>query len=195
MDRVVKFILEIMFILFYRVEIRGFENVPKKGGFILCSNHFGELDMFFAGYKIKRIVHYMAKAELFENPISAWFLRGVGAFPVRRGVADIGAAKTVYSLLKKGEIVGILPEGTRVRNKDINDVKIKSGAAMFAINTGVPILPVAVEGSYKLFSKIRVTYGKPYHIKAPAGRKPSMEELSIYSREIMDKVYSLMEVK
>lgn len=195
MDRFVKFLLRIYFGIFYKVEIKGMENVPKEGGVILCANHIGQLDMFFIGYKIERLVHFMAKAELFNSRIVAWFLKGVGAFPVKRGTGDIGAAKTVYKLLKSGKIVGILPEGTRTRGKNLGDIKVKAGAAMFAVNAGVPILPVGVDGSYKLFTKVRVVIGKPYRIEADPERKLTPEELADLSEDIMRRVYALLEEK
>lgn len=195
MDRFVKFLLKIYFGIFYKVEIKGMENVPKEGGVILCANHIGQLDMFFIGYKIKRLVHFMAKAELFNSRIVAWFLKGVGAFPVKRGTGDIGAAKTVYKLLKSGKIVGILPEGTRTRGKNLGDIKVKAGAAMFAVNAGVPILPVGVDGTYKFFTKVRVVIGKPYRIEADPERKLTPEELADLSEDIMRRVYALLEEK
>ncbi len=195
MDRIVKFLLKIYFGIFYKVEIKGMENVPEEGGVILCANHIGQLDMFFIGYKIKRLVHFMAKAELFNSRIVAWFLKGVGAFPVKRGTGDIGAAKTVYKLLKSGKIVGILPEGTRTRGKDPGNIKVKAGAAMFAVNAGVPILPVGVDGSYKFFTKVRVVIGKPYRIETDPEKKLTPEELADLSEDIMRRVYALLEEK
>lgn len=193
MDRLVKSLLRIYFRIFYRVEIKGMENIPEKGGLILCANHVGELDMFFIGYKMKRLVHFMAKAELFESSLLAWFFRGVGAFPVKRGTGDIGAAKAVYKLLRDGKIVGILPEGTRTRGKDMKDIKVKGGAALFAHSAGVPILPAGVKGSYKLFSRVKVVFGKPYLIEGEQGRKLSAEELQNASDDIMHRIYKLLE--
>lgn len=187
----VKDILKVYFGIFYRVKITGMENVPKEGGLILCANHIGQLDMFFIAYKIKRLVHYMAKAELFKNPILKWFLTNVGAFPVKRGTGDIGAVKTVYKMLKSGKIVGIMPEGTRTKGKE--HVKAKSGAAMFALSADVPILPVGISGSYKLFTKVNVNIGKPFKLEHD-GKKATQEELAAMSEEIMKKIYALVEV-
>jgi 1-acyl-sn-glycerol-3-phosphate acyltransferase len=149
--------------------------------------------MFFIAYKMKRLVHFMAKAELFKSPLLAYILKGIGAFPVKRGTGDIGAAKAVFRILKEGKIVGILPEGTRTRGKDPSKIKIKSGAALFAISSGVPVLPVAVSGTYKLFSKVRVVFGNPYYLKSEENKKYSAEELTIMSEDIMKRVYSLLE--
>lgn len=169
------------------------ENIPKEGGLILCSNHAGELDMFFTGYKMKRLIHFMAKSELFENPFLRWFFTNIGAFPIKRGVADLGAARAVYKLLKTGNIVGIMPEGTRTKGKQKEDIKIKSGAVMFAYSAGVPILPVGVSSNHKLFSKVNVNYGMPFILESKTGRKPTSQELEEMSEELMSRIYSLVE--
>jgi len=191
LEQIVKGALKVYFGIFYRVRIKGMENVPKEGGLILCANHIGRLDMFFIAYKIKRLVHFMAKAELYKYPIIKWFLNNVGAFPVKRGTGDIGAAKTVYKLLKNGEMIGIMPEGTRTKGKE--QVKPKSGAAMFALSAGVPILPVGISGTYKFFSVVNVNIGKPFKLTYEGGRKPSQEDLAAISEEMMKKIYALVE--
>ena len=193
MKKVVRFIIRIILTVLYRVEFIGRENVPLKGAALLCANHPGELDMFFIGCKIKRIVHYMAKEELFKNPLVSAFITWVGAFPVKRGKVDIGAVKKAYTLLSKGHIVGILPEGTRVGKKDRKNVKVWPGAAMIAVNANVPVIPVGVNGDYKLFSKVRVVFGKPYYLEVDRNKKYTKEEFSQMSRDIMDKIYSLVE--
>lgn len=195
MEWVVKTIFKIFFGIFYKVRLVNKENVPKTGAAILCCNHIGELDMFFIAFSLRRLVHYMAKEELFRNPISSWFFYSVGAFPIKRGTGDIGSIKTVLRMLKEGHIVGILPEGTRTRGKDRSEIKVKSGAAMLAIKGNVPIIPVGVKATYRLFSTVRVVYGEPYYLKTEEGRKYTSEELTEFSNEIMDKVYSLLEEK
>jgi 1-acyl-sn-glycerol-3-phosphate acyltransferase len=195
MEWFVKFTLRIFFNLFYRVELVNKKNIPANGGAIVCSNHIGELDMFFIAYSLKRLVHYMAKEELFKNPISSWFFYSVGAFPIKRGTGDIASIKTVLKMLGEGKLVGILPEGHRTRGKDRSQFKPKAGAAMLAIKGNVPIIPVGIKATYKLFSKVKVVFGEPYYIQAEKGRKYTGEELTEFSVEIMDKVYSLLEEK
>lgn len=189
-----KLITRIFFAIFYRVEIVNIENVPSKGPALLCSNHNGELDMFFIGYKLKRWVHYMAKEELFKIPVIGRLVKLMGAFPVKRGDGDIRAIKTTLTLLKQGHIVGIFPEGTRTRGSLNNNIKIKPGIAMFAIKSGVPIIPVAVVGSYKPFSKVKVIFGSTFNLDIDKNKKYTIEEMTIISRGIMDRVYFLMEV-
>lgn len=173
----------------YKLEIVGMENVPRKGSAVLCANHIGGMDMFFMGCHLHRLVHYMAKEELFKNPILGFLIRWVGGFPVRRGRADVEAIKTAFRVLAEGHIIGIFPEGTRKKENK----KIKPGAAMIAARAGVPIIPVALEGNYKLFSKVKVVFGKPFMLDAEKDRKYTSEELAVFSQQIMDRVYALLE--
>jgi len=193
MLNVARFLVNLYFTIFYRVELINKENVPERGAALLCSNHVGAMDMFFIGYKIKRLVHYMAKSELFRIPVIGAIIRWLGAFPVNRGKGDVGAMKTVFRLLDEGKIVGIFPEGTRTRGKiDVNR-KIKPGIALMAIKSDVPIIPVAIKGSYKLFGKVKVIFGQPFKLDVDKNKKYNKEELAEISKMIMNKIYSLME--
>jgi len=193
MINVARFLVKLYFTIFYRVELINKEYVPEQGAALLCSNHVGAMDMFFIGYKIKRLVHYMAKSELFKIPVIGAIIRWLGAFPVNRGKGDIGAMKTVFRLLDEGKIVGIFPEGTRTRGKiDVNR-KIKPGIALMAIKSDVPIIPVAIKGSYKLFGKVKVIFGQPFKLDVDKDKKYNKDELAEMSKMIMSRIYSLME--
>ena len=187
--------VKIVFAIFYRVEVVGKENVPESGPLILCANHNGELDMFFIGYKINRLVRYMAKEELFKNPFLAKFITWLGAFPVKRGKADVEAIKTSLRILENNEVLGIFPEGTRMKNKDAKSVRIKPGVALLAQKSGAPIIPVAVTGKYRPFSKIKVVFGKPFTLDLDKDKKYTNSELAEIAKDIMSKVYALMEEK
>ncbi|HOM01762.1 MAG TPA: lysophospholipid acyltransferase family protein [Acetivibrio sp.] len=175
------------------MRIIGIENVPEEGSVLLCANHIAELDMFFIGYRLKRLVRYMAKEELFKIPLLSSFIRRLGAFPVKRGKGDVGAIKTALKLLEEGQIVGIFPEGTRLKNKKGKAIKAKPGAALLAQKSGAPILPVAISGRYRLFSKIKIVFGKPFTLDLDKDKKYTNSELVEFSESIMKKVYSLLE--
>jgi 1-acyl-sn-glycerol-3-phosphate acyltransferase len=149
------------------------------------------LDMFFLGFRLKRWIYWMAKEELFRNPLLAYVLKKLGAFPVRRGTADISSIKHTCKLLEENKIVGIFPHGTRVKPSKRNR-PVKSGAVLIAANTGVPVIPATVCGTYRLFSKMRVIYGDPYYIEKK-GDKLSKDELSEMSRDMIKRVYALAE--
>lgn len=190
MKEVIRFIVRVFINIFYKAELVGLENIPKSGSALLCANHVHEMDMFFIGYKSKRLIHYMAKEELFKIPVLSGLVTWLGAFPVTRGKADVGAIKTALKLLEEGHIVGIFPEGTRTKGKQKGTVSIKRGVAMIAISSGAPIIPVSINASYRLFSKVRVVFGKPYYLDVEKDKKYSTEEMNDIARGIMERVYS-----
>lgn len=157
-----RFIFAIYLRTVYRMKIYGLENVPKKIPFIICSNHLHMLDPTTIsstipfGYR----VYFMAKKELFRNPILAFLLRRVGAFPVNREEADYAAIKKSYQLLKEGKIIGLFPEGTRSKEGILR--KAQDGAALIAVRSGVPIMPVAIEGPYRPFKPLKVYVGSAF---------------------------------
>jgi len=145
------------------LEARGRENVPTDGPVVLASNHISLLDPPTVGIKLERKVHYMAKEELFKIPLFGPLIRGLGAFPVKRGGVSKDAIRSAINLLKEDKIMGIFPEGTRNSSEGS---AAKKGAAMIAVRSGAVIVPVAVIGEYKLFRKMIVLYGKPVDISA-----------------------------
>ena len=179
--------------ILFRVEIINSHKIPLGGPALLCANHNNMLDMFFLGFKLDRWIYWMAKEELFKNPISGFIFRNLGAFPVKRGAGDVGSIKGAYKLLNENKIVGIFPQGTRIDPSKLDTLKVKSGAAMIAVNAGVPIIPATVQGSYKLFSKMRVIYGDPFMIQNEQDKKYTKEDLSQLSRDILKRVYLLAE--
>lgn len=195
MIKLAKFLLRVIFGVFFRTTVRNTDFVPEKGPILLCANHISFLDMLFIGYKLKRLVHWMAKEELFRIPVLSSFIRKCGAFPIKRGKADVESIKTAISLLEQGHIVGIFPQGTRIGSKDWRTVRVKRGVALLAAKTGVPILPVAIKANYKLFSKVQIIFGEPFKLDLEKDKKYSNDELSKISYNIIERIYSLMEAK
>ncbi len=133
----------------FRVRLHDRERIPAEGGAILAPNHKNFLDPFFLGIANRRPVHYMAKTELLRGP-AGWLLIRLGAFPVRRGEADEQALETARQLLEAGELVVIFPEGTRVEEADALGSP-PHGAGRLAVETGAPIIPVAISGTSHLW--------------------------------------------
>ncbi len=175
--------------LFFRIEIYGKENIPMSGRLILCSNHHSNWDPVTLAVFFPRQVHWMAKKELFKNKIFAKLLFSLGVFPVDREGNDLTAIKKSLRLLKEERVLGIFPEGTRV--KYFNDDFIKSGLALIAVKSQSPVLPVYSEGNYKLFSKIKIIIGHPIYIELEDNVKLSNEKYTEISKDIMRKVYEL----
>lgn len=185
----------LFFKLFYKVSIEGLENIPENGPLIVCSNHISLLDMFLFGPLMLPLrINFMAKQELFKIPLLSGILKALNAYPVNRGHGDLNSAKTTLRLLKEGKAVGIFPEGTR-RNKNKNKEKIKPkyGAILFALDSGAPILPVGIFGDYKLFSKIKVVYGKPYYLPYKKEEKMAKQVMQQMAEQLMEKIYTLGE--
>lgn len=151
--------------LLYRLRARGRENVPRRGGAVLASNHVSNFDPWPLGLPLfpRRYLRFMAKSELYWWPLT-WVLKGGGAFPVRRGERDLEAIETAVRLCREGELVVMFPEGTR-RRKGLRkkwEARPHTGAARIAIEAGVPLIPAAVKGTDRLarLGPLRVVYGE-----------------------------------
>jgi glycerol-3-phosphate dehydrogenase (NAD(P)+) len=131
-------------LLYFRVRRLGREHVPA-GGVILASNHRSFLDPFAIGCSIGPPIFFMAKREMFRNPLLGWILNCMGAFPVRRGESDEESVKTALALLERGHVVVIFPEGTRIRTGSLQ--RPRRGVGRLALESGKPVVPVAVTGS------------------------------------------------
>ena len=138
-----------LFFLIFRWRVEGVENIPQTGGVLLVANHASYLDPPLLGSAASRPVHFMAKAELFKFPVLSWALPRVKAFPVRRGAADRTAIRTAIELLRQGEVVGIFPEGTRTPTGEL--LPPQRGAGLIALRAGVPVVPVALVGTFRPF--------------------------------------------
>jgi len=144
------------------LNVVGAENVPETGAVILASNHASNFDPPLVGTAVRqRLIHFMAKEELFHNPIMNWFLHYMNTFPVHRGHVDRKALVEALRVLKSGEILGIFPEGTRITT---GLGAFHEGMAAIAVKSGVPVIPVAVVGSRDLpkhSGPLLVVFGKP----------------------------------
>lgn len=189
--RVLYAVLWPVFHLLYPIKVTGRENIPE-GAAILCPNHTHALDPFFVvfAFRRKHIMRAMAKAELMRVPVIGWILRNIGVFGVERGSADITAVKTALRYLKEGRKLLMFPEGTRVSEGE--SVEAKTGAAMFATRTGVPIVPIYITKHKRLFRRNLVAIGKPFEPQFE-GRKATNEELRAIADELMVRIYALGE--
>ena len=127
-----------------RLEISGAGHVPATGPVILVANHESIWDPFILGVLTTRPIHYMAKAELFGYPVLRQVMHGFGAFPVDRGGGDMRALRHGIDLLRRGEVLGVFPQGT---SKQDAPRRFHRGAARLALLTGAPIVPVRLKGT------------------------------------------------
>lgn len=149
--------------IFYRVKYYGLENVPKTGKIIIASNHISMLDPPAVGAGLGREVHFMGKAELFENRFFGGLIKRLGCFPVNRGAGDGEAVNLASVVLERDMALGIFPEGTRSKDGGKPATRPKSGVAMIAQMGKCDVLPVAVYcegGKPRLFRGYTVRVGK-----------------------------------
>ncbi|HEY8394152.1 MAG TPA: lysophospholipid acyltransferase family protein [Thermaerobacter sp.] len=174
-----KAIFWLLFALVFRWDVRGLEHVPKGGPLLVVANHFSWLDPPLVGTVLPRKVHFMAKQELFRYPLFGWLLKRVGAFPVRRGHPDRQALRHSLDLLRRGEVVGLFPEGTRNRG---SLGPFEPGAGLLAVKSGAPVLPVAIDGPYRIGRQVRVRIGPPLRWDQTDGER-SIEAVTDRMRE------------
>ncbi len=191
--KIVVFLVYIFNFVVFRVEKNGEENIKEKGAYLICANHRSNWDAPILVSNLKRKVYVMAKAELFKNKFIKWFGRKCCVFPVKRGMRDIESIKYSLNLLKDGEILVIFPEGTR--NGMEKNGKAQNGVAYMAIRTGVPVIPVGIQGEMKPFKKVKLNIGEPLDFSQYKTNKPEKEILDKVSKEIMDNIIMLTNEK
>lgn len=152
------------FRIYFRLSRIGREHVPTDGPIIFASNHRSFLDPFIIGSMTRRPLFYVAKMELFEKPLQGWFLNSLGAIPVMRNQSDQELLKTVRAILDRGDSIVIFPEGTRVRPGSLG--RPRRGVGRFALETGVPIVPVALIGTENIRRGWKI---RPHKVSIRAG--------------------------
>jgi 1-acyl-sn-glycerol-3-phosphate acyltransferase len=171
----------------FRLEARGVDNVPAEGPLLLVANHSSVLDPPLVGGACPRQLSFLAKAELFRIPGLGALIRRVGAQPLRREGADPAALRTAQRVLAEGKALLVFPEGTRGAEGVLREAKL--GAAMLAMQSGAPVVPVYVSGSGRAWprgrrlprpAKVMVTFGPPLRFPRAAGtgRKAQYEAAS-----------------
>ena len=145
----------------YCVTSFGEENIPQKGAFILAANHISALDPVMIISHCPRTLHFMAKDELFKNPVFASFLKKMNVFPVKRQTSDKRALEFAKRIISSGWVLGIFPEGSRI--KDASPKRAKNGVSYLAAKTKADVLPVSIykaPGGRKLRPQITIRFGK-----------------------------------
>ena len=174
----VRVTFQAFFLIYFRMKRIGREHIPKRGPVIIASNHRSFLDPFVIACMARRPMYYVAKKEIFQyNRLLAWALGALGAFPVDRGGGDAAFIDTAKAILARGDIVLIFPEGTRTRPGALG--KPKRGVGRLALETGVPVVPVAVIGTEAIRRGWRL---RPHQVRIRAGRAlrfPQVPEPSV----------------
>ena len=165
------------------------KNIPE-GGALFCANHTRMSDPVFIAFAmgLRHPIHVMAKEEIMHWPILGWVLKKAGIFGVRRGQADVAAIKTAMKYLKDGDRLLMFPEGTRHQDGDFGDAK--TGAAMLALRTGVPIVPIYVPAEKRWFRWNQVVIGEAYYPQS-SGKRATPEEYHAIAEDLMERIEAL----
>jgi glycerol-3-phosphate dehydrogenase (NAD(P)+) len=175
----VRAILQPAFHVYFRLSRVGREHVPQTGPVIFAANHRSFLDPFVIATMARRPLYYVAKKELFRNRLQGWLLNSLGAFPVDRGNGDRDTIETATAILARGDAVLIFPEGTRVRPGPPG--RPKRGVGRLALETGAPVVPIAVIGTTDVRRGWRI---RPRKIRIRAGRPLTFPRVADPSREL-----------
>jgi 1-acyl-sn-glycerol-3-phosphate acyltransferase len=193
--------------LWFNWRLEGLDRIPAEGPLIVAGNHLSYLDPLAHGYfvdKAGRHPRFLAKQELFDNPIVGAVLRGAGQIPVRRGAGDASSLEEAKRALEEGEVVVVYPEGTTTTtNADFSPGSGKTGAARLSLATGAPILPVATWGGQYVWRKdgrqslafgrpIWVRAGEPVDLRSRAGADADPATVRALTDEVMEELSTLV---
>jgi 1-acyl-sn-glycerol-3-phosphate acyltransferase len=169
----------------------GLERIPANGPIVFCFNHFSWLDPWAIGSVIPRTVYYVAKQEAHDNPLIGPFIRIFGTTPVRRGESDREAIRLMREVVRRGDALGMFPEGTR---QEREPGPVRSGAGMIAVSEGVPVVCGAIHGSqdWRLgnFHPVSIAFGEPFdvsgHPRNSRGYRGASEEIQAELRRLWE---------
>lgn len=192
----VRVLVSLPTLLIYRVRAIGRQNVPKSGALVLAPNHLSQMDHFFCGLFLRRKIRFMGKSQLFGPPVLTYVFKHGGVFPIRRGHPDEEAFKTAYTILDQGGMLLVYAEGGRQRSGELGVAR--PGIGRIALESGVPVVPVAIHGSARVrrwkrlnFPKVTVQYGEPLTFEREPS--PSRERQLEVAGEVFARVREMYE--
>jgi 1-acyl-sn-glycerol-3-phosphate acyltransferase len=187
----VRILVTLPTLVLWRTRATGVGNVSQAGPLILAPNHFSQMDHFFIGLYLRRKIRFMAKSQLFGPPVLTYVYKHGGVFPVRRGHHDDEAFRTAYEILDQGGMLLVYAEGGRSRSGELGEPK--AGIGRIALESGAPVVPVAIHGSATVrrwkrfrFPKVTVQFGEPLAFGQEDA--PGHERQLAVAGEIFDRV-------
>jgi len=177
--------------LYLNVQYINLDNLPKRGAYIIASNHTANIDPFVLGTSRVRYFSFFAKESLFKTKLSSWFFHELGAFPIKRNTSDFRAIREAFHRLEKGGPLILFPEGTRGLGDRVK--KPQPGIGMIAVKSQVPVIPAYLENTDKiakhgfgLFHKypVKLHFGPPMHFNKD-------QDYREISSQIMDRIWDL----
>lgn len=170
----------------FKVQVNGAQNIPQSGDCMICANHISMWDPVILYCFLPRKVRFVAKSEMKKVPVVGWILKKINCIFISRGNVDLAAMRQSLKTLSDGNVLGIFPTGTREK-KNIN-ARPKSGCALLAAKSGTKVVPVGINATYKLFSKVVVNIGEPMDFSEYKGQKCSQQLLEQKTFEIYNKI-------
>lgn len=173
--------------LFMRIKVINRHRLRIKGPAILVCNHSSMADPVMLAIATPRPIHFMAKAELFSNPVKAFLFNMMLVFPVKRHTADISAIKKSVSILKNGGIFGIFPEGTRSITGELDE--LEKGAAFISMRSGAPVIPVFISPDSYRKLRLKIIVGEPVSVEGLEGN--AGERIDRYTERMTEALQAL----
>ncbi|HSC73559.1 MAG TPA: lysophospholipid acyltransferase family protein [Gaiellaceae bacterium] len=177
--------------VFAPLRIYGRDRLPLHGPLVLCFNHFSWLDPWALGGVCPRTIYYVAKQEAHDNPLIGPFIRFFGTSSIRRGESDREAIRVMREVVRRGDTLGMFPEGTRQKSEP---GEVRSGAAMIAVQEQVPVVCGAIEGSQRWrlgnFEPVSIAFGEPFDL---SGHPRNSQGYRAASLEIQAEIRRLWE--
>ena len=189
--KIVVYLMKVLVFFIFDLKVHNKENLDNtKGGLIVCGNHISMIDPVILAVSTKRQIHYMGKKELFETKFWSFIFRNLGAFPVDRQGVSLSEIKSSLNVLNNDGVLGIYPEGTRIKN-GYDENNAKPGIALIANKAKVKILPVYLEGQYKFRGKLNIYIGKEKDYFENYEGKINTEKYTEIGKEILKDIYNL----
>mgnify|MGYP001320403539 CR=1 FL=1 len=193
-----RFIVRLLLFLLIRWQVRGRENVPDQGAILVVANHLSVFDPPLLGAGLGRRVVFMAKEELFHPRFQGYFIRSLGAFPVRRGGRDRKALSQAGRVLADGLALVMFPEGRRSKNAQLQPAF--AGSALIALRSGVPVIPVGITGTERIKGvawwlrrpRVIVNVGCPFYLPSAGSSPVTKVELTRLADYMMGRVAELL---
>ncbi len=179
--------------LLFRIEVEHPERVPAEGPVLLCGNHVSYLDLPLIHLQLNRWTFWVARESLFRSGFAARFLPWWGSMPIDVHNPEASQIKNILASLRKNRLVGIFPQGTRCKDPEkLRNTVPRTGAVSLAIRTGAQIVPVAIDGTFKVFRKTRLIVGEPFRYDLPKNHRHTPEELMTLTIDLMEHIFGMM---
>jgi 1-acyl-sn-glycerol-3-phosphate acyltransferase len=197
--RLIRFLGRPLFGFLAQVDCAGLENIPASGPCVVASNHLSNMDVPYMGAFLPRFPHFMAKRELYRNPIGGWFFRQLGSFPVNRGESDPWALRQAGLVLEAGQLLFMFPEGTRSGRRGGHLKRGKVGTIKLALQHRAAVVPAAIWGTehfrpaLRHNNRISIRVGQPLDLEAVSGTGPWSHDIyRELTEQLMQKIATML---